>query len=288
MAVGLGAMFGVSLPINFNSPYKSTGVIDFWQRWHMTLTRYLTLLLYNPISLWVTRRRMAKGLAANRKAVERPGGFIALIAFPTFVTIFLAGVWHGAGIQFMVFGLLHAIYLIVNHAWRIFGPRSKLGVFGRIWAVTLTYLAVLLAQVFFRAASVADAVGLLAGAFGLRGIELPLPVRESSLVQFGRFTGLLLHSQLIQVGSLELYDTVTKPLLYSAPLIAGLMLIAWFTPNTYQLLGRWNPSLQKVAPLRWNFLLWQPRLAWSVGVGAMLFVVLTRLDHPGRFLYFQF
>jgi alginate O-acetyltransferase complex protein AlgI len=295
MAVGLGAMFGVSLPINFNSPYKSSGVIDFWQRWHMTLTRYLTLLLYNPISLWITRRRMARGLLANRRAAETPSGFVEMIAFPTFVTIFLAGIWHGAGLQFIVFGVLHAIYLTINHAWRIFGPRptrdARLSIsrtLNHVWAVTLTYLAVLLAQVFFRSDSVADAMRLLGGAFGLRGMELPLPVRASSLVKFGSLSDWLLGHHLIAIGSIELYDTVTKPLLYNIPIIAGLMLLAWGTPNTYQILGSCNPSLQKVAPLHWRLLLWQPNRAWSLCMGVMLFFVLTRLGHPGRFLYFQF
>jgi alginate O-acetyltransferase complex protein AlgI len=295
MAVGLGAMFGVSLPINFNSPYKSTGVIDFWQRWHMTLTRYLTLLLYNPVSLWVTRRRMAKGLSTNRRAAEKLDGFLEMIALPTFVTIFLAGVWHGAGLQFIVFGVLHAIYLIINHAWRIFGPRidrnakpSLSKAFDHVWAVTLTYLSVLLAQIFFRADSIRDALKLLTGAFGLRGVELPLPVRESSLVEFGTMSSFLLHHGLIEIGSIDLYDNVTKPLLYNVPVIVGLMLLAWGTPNTYQILGSWNPSLQKVSPMRWRFLKWQPNQAWSLCMGLMLFFVLTRLGHPGRFLYFQF
>jgi D-alanyl-lipoteichoic acid acyltransferase DltB (MBOAT superfamily) len=295
MAVGLGAMFGVSLPINFNSPYKSAGVIDFWQRWHMTLTRYLTLLLYNPISLWITRRRMAKGLAANRRAAETPRGFLELIAFPTFVTILLAGIWHGAGLQFVVFGLLHCLYLTVNHAWRIFGPRASRDTrrflyraFNQVWAVALTYLSVLLAQVFFRADSIRDALRMLGGAFGLHGWELPLPVRESSLVKFGPISDFLLQHRLIEVGSIELYNSVTKPLLYNIPVIIGLALLVWGTPNTYQILGTWNPSLQKVPPMRWRFMDWQPNLAWSLSVGVMLFFVLTRLDHPGRFLYFQF
>ena len=297
MAVGLGAMFGVSLPINFNSPYKSAGVIDFWQRWHMTLTRYLTLLLYNPVSLWITRRRMAQGLPANRRAAEKLDGFVQMIAFPTFVTIFLAGVWHGAGVQFIVFGVLHAIYLTINHAWRIFRPlkawskstvSSARKAVNYACAVAITYLAVLLAQVFFRADSVGDAWRLLVGAFGGRGWELPLPVRESSLVRFGAFTDTLVHTGLIRIGSIELYEAVTKPLLYNVPLIAGLMVIAWSMPNTYQILGSWNPSLQKVTPLRWHMLNWRPNLAWSACVGVMLFFVLTRLDHPGRFLYFQF
>ena len=58
MAIGLAYMFGIRFPINFDSPYKSRSIIDFWQRWHITLTRYLTLLLYNPLALHINRRRM--------------------------------------------------------------------------------------------------------------------------------------------------------------------------------------------------------------------------------------
>ena len=295
MAVGLGAMFGVSLPINFNSPYKSKGVIDFWQRWHMTLTRYLTLLLYNPISLWVTRRRMARGLKATRQAAETPAGFAEMIVFPTFVTIFLAGVWHGAGFVFIIFGVLHAIYLSVNHAWRIFARRPSkapqpavITVLNRIWPVMVTYLCVLVAQVFFRADSTSDALRLLGGAIGLNGWEFPLPVRGGSFVKFGPLADALVHGGLIQSGSIELYDQLTKPLLYNVPVIAGLMLLAWATPNTYQILGTWNPSLQKVTPMRWRLLQWQPNRFWAVIVGVLLFAAMTQLDRPGRFLYFQF
>jgi D-alanyl-lipoteichoic acid acyltransferase DltB (MBOAT superfamily) len=295
MAIGLGAMFGVRLPLNFNSPYKSRSVIDFWQRWHMTLTRYLTLLIYNPISLRMTRGRMLRGLPANRRAAESFGGFVELIAFPTFVTILLAGVWHGAGMQFVIFGLLHSLYLIVNHAWRIFGPRSVdasgrslVSGLDRVWRVVLTYACVLLAQVFFRADSVRDAMGLLGGAFGHNGVELPLVVRGGRMVELGSLGRFFFNLGLIAPGEGALYDATTKPLMVNSLLIVALGAIAFGTPNVYQILGEWSPALQKVPAARWRAILWQPNLAWSVGCGVMLFYAMTKLDHPGRFLYFQF
>ncbi len=103
MAIGLAAMFGVQFPLNFNSPYKATSIIDFWQRWHMTLTRYLRLLLFNPMAMWCSRRGY--------------GGFWLLI--PLVITMAIAGVWHGAGWTFLVWGLVQAGLLIVNHAWRL-------------------------------------------------------------------------------------------------------------------------------------------------------------------------
>jgi alginate O-acetyltransferase complex protein AlgI len=103
MAIGLAAMVGVKFPLNFNSPYKATNIIDFWQRWHMTLTRYLRLLLFNPLAMAFARRGY--------------GGFWLLI--PLVVTMAIAGAWHGAGWAFLVWGLVQAGLLIINHVWRL-------------------------------------------------------------------------------------------------------------------------------------------------------------------------
>ena len=100
MAIGLARMFGISFPANFNSPYKATSIIDFWQRWHMTLTRYLNLYLYNPIALSISRRRMAVGKPVSKQATKTMAGFASMVAFPTLVTMTLAGIWHGAGLSF--------------------------------------------------------------------------------------------------------------------------------------------------------------------------------------------
>ena len=172
MAIGLAWMFNLKFPTNFNSPYKARSVIDYWQRWHMSLTRYLNTYLYNPIALAVLRRRVAHGKKIDRAAQARPGGFAAMIALPLFATMTLAGIWHGAGFQFLVFGLLHALYLSVNHAWRIHRPKAKLP---PVAAIALTYLSVMAGAVFFRAASVGNALDLLGGMIGLHGFDAHLP-----------------------------------------------------------------------------------------------------------------
>ena len=71
MALGLARFFGISLPANFDSPLKARSIIDFWLRWHMTLTRFLTAYLYNPLVLWLTRRRMARKSIARRAPTQR-------------------------------------------------------------------------------------------------------------------------------------------------------------------------------------------------------------------------
>ena len=86
----------------------------------MTLTRYLTAYLYYPVAMAVSKWRTERNLPVGTQGVATPGGFAGSIILPTVYTMGLAGIWHGAGFQFLVFGLLHAMYLSVNHAWRIF------------------------------------------------------------------------------------------------------------------------------------------------------------------------
>src|SRR5947209_4958277 len=98
MAIGLARLFNIRFPLNFNSPYKATGIIDYWQRFHMTLTRYLTLYLFNPIALRITRQRAAKGMDVTRGASATVRGFLSLVLLPTMITMTLAGIWHGSGL----------------------------------------------------------------------------------------------------------------------------------------------------------------------------------------------
>jgi len=264
MAVGLGIMFAIKLPLNFNSPYRSMSIIDFWQRWHMTLTRYLTLLVYNPLAIWVTRRRQQAGLTMNRQAIVAPWGFASMIMFPTFVTTLLAGIWHGAGLQFIVYGALHGVYLSVNHAWRIFfkpfvAPASLRAnaLYSIVWRVLLTYSAVLVAEIVFRASSVADAAMLIRGMLGFH-------------------------------GGWEADDAVTSPLVFHSILVLLLGAVAFGCPNVYQLLGDWSPALTRVKPTRWQSVVWQPTWVYAAGVGALLAVTSLLFQRTAQFLYFQF
>lgn len=137
MAIGLSRLFGVRLPLNFNSPYKAENIIDFWRRWHMTLSRFLRDYLYIP-------------LGGNRN-----GSFARFRNL--FITMLLGGLWHGAGWTFVIWGGLHGIYLGINHGWHFL--QEKLGLSAsqslrsKIVARSITFLAVLVAWVFFRAPS---------------------------------------------------------------------------------------------------------------------------------------
>ncbi len=288
MAIGLARMFNLRFPLNFNSPYKAASVIDYWQRWHMTLTRFLMTYLYNPIALGIARRRLARGLGMGRAAHATPRGFAMLVVLPIGVTMTAAGIWHGAGAQFLVFGLLHAAYLTVNHAWRIFGPRrghgAATGPAGHVGSVLLTYLCVLVGAVFFRAASVPGALDMLAGMAGLHGVGPGLPLPEQLMAHLGRPGAVLLGRGLIEVARWQ--DTLRA--LVAIGGMVGLYLIVWLLPNTQQVFVDAGPALDAVeqGPIAW--LRWRATLPWAVAFGCASVVGLLAVGGTGEFLYFQF
>lgn len=303
MAVGLAKMFGVRFPLNFNSPFKAASIIDFWQRWHMTLTRYLTAYLYYPLAMRINRSRALRGLPIGRLAQHSASGFASTVAVPTFYTMALAGIWHGAGLQYFIYGLLHAAYLTVNHAWRawsgmraqkatggtgtarikpaVAAPRDALNVdvtrspwlaaLRHAASVLLTFVAALVAFVFFRAHGVSDAVALLQGMAGMRGIEsLDWPA-------WG----------VINMDALSWLRLVAGRSTLALQIVA-LLAIVWCMPNSHQLMGRFSPALERSAERAGAVLAWRPSLGWSVAMVAVLLFGLAQLHGEVRFLYFQF
>ncbi|HAC64209.1 MAG TPA: membrane-bound O-acyltransferase family protein [Cyanothece sp. UBA12306] len=162
MAIGLGLMFNISLPINFNSPYKSVSIIDFWRRWHITLSNFLRDYLYIPLG------------GSRRGEIRR---YINL-----FLTMLLGGLWHGAGWTFVIWGGLHGLYLSINHGWR------KLNItLPKFLGWLITFLAVIAGWVLFRAKTWHDGLDLIKTMLGINGIVIPSAPggKLSALTQFG-------------------------------------------------------------------------------------------------------
>ncbi|MDB2532195.1 MBOAT family protein [Alphaproteobacteria bacterium] len=152
MAIGIACLFGVRLPQNFNSPYKATSIIEFWRRWHMTLSRFLRDYLYFL-------------LGGNRKGNYRR--YTNLM-----ITMLLGGLWHGAGWGFVLWGALHGIFLSINHIWRkLFGSKSE-NLYSFIWATSsrfLTLICIVFTWVLFRTESVSLTLEVYGGMFGING-----------------------------------------------------------------------------------------------------------------------
>lgn len=291
MAIGIGMMFGIRLPRNFDSPYKARNIIDYWSRWHMTLTRFLTAYIFNPISMALTRARLKAGKPVLRRGKTTPGAFLILLAFPVTTTMFLAGMWHGAGWQFIIFGLLHGFYLVLNHTWRTLKAHRKWPVDSARWlpraiAIVTTFICTTVALVFFRSDGVHAALTLLGGMAGLHGFMLPF--------DYSRMPGVWQVAQLLHLPfgpvSLPLGEAVGIPLL---------MVMVWALPNSQQWLRMFETSLgpqahgaafERPGILMRTVLLWRPTMAFGVMVGFIgFFAVMRALSAaPSEFLYFKF
>lgn len=164
MAIGLAMMFGIRLPQNFNSPYRARSIIEFWRRWHITLTTFLRDYLFIPLAVGGKRRSKAHSY------------------FILFLTMVVGGVWHGAGWTFFIWGCLHGTLLAINHVWRslvLRMPMAKTWSGQQYLGWALTFFAVTVSMVPFRAADLGATGLLLESMAGLHGVQLPQQVISS-------------------------------------------------------------------------------------------------------------
>jgi D-alanyl-lipoteichoic acid acyltransferase DltB (MBOAT superfamily) len=262
MAIGLSRLFGVRLPLNFNSPYKAENIIDFWRRWHMTLSRFLRDYLYIPLGgnrngSWARYRNL-------------------------FVTMLLGGLWHGAGWTFVIWGGLHGFYLILNHGWHYVKEKLRLekldSFFGKMIGRGLTFVVVVVAWVFFRAPDLVTALDVLEGMTGLKGIALPSWARDQLawLLQTGwtvKFDGI----PYIDFGSL------------GVPVLGLAFGIVWCAPNTQEIMAKAQPCLEEVVVNRSLLRIeWRTSRYWLVSISVGFLLCVVSMNKVSEFLYFQF
>ena len=291
MALGLARFFGIRLPQNFNSPLQASSIIDFWLRWHMTLTRFLTAYIYNPLLLALTRRRLARGRPGFGGGNATFGAFMELLAFPLLLTMLVSGIWHGAGYLFILWGLLHGVYLTINHGWRLVGPKlwsdkASYARFMKPAGIFLTFVAVAVSMVLFRSPTVGAAGDLLKGMIGENGIALPQTFYE----HLGPLGGVLRRLHVAPVAP-EVWSG--RDFLLLMTWVAGPMFIALLCPNTLQILAAYEPALgvkrrTDGVGIIARAIEWSPSLAWTVGMSVIAAIVVSSLEHQSEFLYWQF
>lgn len=143
MGMAVASLFGIELPLNFDSPYKAENINDFWKRWHITLTKFFTKYLYIP-------------LGGNRRGTVRT--YINLL-----LIFLISGLWHGAGITFIIWGLMHGVLYVIHRIYSKKFPSKSQGKIKKGIRVLLTFSYVNAAWVFFRAPSVKEALGVFDG-----------------------------------------------------------------------------------------------------------------------------
>ena len=228
MAIGLALIFGITLPYNFNSPYKAASIIDFWRRWHMTLSRFLKEYIYIP-------------LGGNRK-----GYFRRLIN--VIITMFLGGLWHGAGWTYILWGLMHGFYLVINHSWRSLVPAIPYpwGILSSFLGQAITFIAIVFAWVVFRSENLLTASNII--------------------------------THMVSINS----GLFTQPIQNAPSLLVGLLLV-WLAPNSNEIFSKKRAS--RSLQTRYQ---WLPNLSSAVVFSLLGFTAILYLARAQEFLYFQF
>ena len=218
MALGLGLMLNIALPLNFDVPYRSFSIVEFWRRWHISLSAFLRDYLYIP-------------LGGNRNGEGRR--YVNL-----FLTMLIGGLWHGAGWTFVVWGALHGAYLVINQLWRRLEIKTEPAI-----AWCCTFASVMVAWVFFRAKTLSDATSILSAMFTLKQISAPYNLK---------FALILAGPLHIPIRANETYLIGGNT---SVLCIVGLFASIWVIPSAKTLMVRFRPTLQYAAATIFLFVL---------------------------------
>src|SRR5262245_16971386 len=252
MAVGLGMMFGFLLPNNFLVPYSATSMIEFWKRWHITMTRFFMMYVNTP--LWLRLRRRLRNSKSHQLHPKPAVEFGVTVALPVLITFFLAGLWHGAGWTFICFGLVNGAGLVINQAWNAAGLPSLPKVLG--WALTM--LVTVVGLVYFRSQDLSQAHYILHQMF-LAPDALSIPTWASSLLPLN-----------LPVRTYSFLGAM-RSAIYCFYWIALLGILAVLLPPLAAEPKALNPSLRK-----------------AFAMSSMMWLIAGLIGEPRTFLYFAF
>jgi len=262
MAIGLGLMFGILLPQNFNSPYQSTSIVDFWRRWHMTLSAFLRDYLY-----------IAMG--GNRHGGARR--YLNLI-----LTMLIGGLWHGANWTFVVWGGIHGACLAINHAWSRVSARLPSAftppqAVSRAWGWAATMFVVCMAWVMFRSETVDSALSVYRALFAIDGLSLP---RSASGVLGDAASGGFLRFDGLSPSRLFLDPPGTLALI-----VALIAAVVWL-PNASGALARSESNAEGATQL--CVVPWVSTTSGAIATAVIFAIGFFSLGRVQAFLYFQF
>jgi alginate O-acetyltransferase complex protein AlgI len=263
MAIGVARMLGIVLPLNFFSPLRSTSISDLWRRWHMTLSRFVRVYVYQPLSIPLTRFAAEHGYG-------KWSTITIAVFLPAFLSMLIIGAWHGPNWTFILFGAMQGAYIVTNELYNALTRkkrRKKSDSRGAIFCYSLiTFLAFALSDVPFRSETIADAFRIFGGMVGLHG----LGITQNWPAFFApNGNGMLI------------------------PMVILGLLIVYLMPNTEQIMDKVHPALEwekwrVVDPGRLSFnLSFSPSgIAFASLVLFLGFAFISR--GSAKFIYFKF
>jgi alginate O-acetyltransferase complex protein AlgI len=249
MAIGLGMIFGIKLPLNFDSPFKATTISDFWRRWHMTMTRFFTSYVYSGLAMNGMRR-------SAHLQLGKVGRFLLVAAIPSIVTFMVAGVWHGSGWTYVCYGIIHGVAIAIYLGWREFSPVRL--PYAAAWGLTMATVASGL--VMFRAPDTATAFAMLSSMWGFGSAAAGA---EAIIVNSGNALSLI-----VLLGAVTQLLPNTQQVLHHE----------WPTVDV-------KPE---TTALDAGLLAWRPAFGSALATAAMFTIALTCIGAGSNFLYYKF
>jgi D-alanyl-lipoteichoic acid acyltransferase DltB (MBOAT superfamily) len=250
-------MFGLVLPLNFNSPLRAAGIMDFYRRWHITLTRVIAKLLFTPLAVVGARFVMKQGITGGRSKVFTNW-------LPFLVNFEIIGLWHGARWTYVAFGFFHGLWFILEtevrstKRWKQFVKRTSARLRLRT-GQAITFLPLAISFALFRCGSLRDFGHLMASFY------------NNWLTVLSDSSGRVLNTR--------------EPVVYLGMSFA----IIWLLPNAYEFMRNYRPGIITFAvpstTPRWAACCWRPTLVWAVMVSLLALVVIRSLNAPSPFVY---
>ena len=264
MALGIALLFGITLPINFASPFKSKNISEFWKYWHITLTRLIRNYIYLPVSLNLSRYSL--NFSSNTTVT-----FIFSLVIPTMFAFFCVGLWHGAGWNYILFGLLNGFYIVIFNIWQNFSKnylrfKLKNNFFLDLFKKLLVFALVTFSFVLFRASDMGSATEILRAMLGFNGIQF------FDIFRIGEF-------------AVNTYQGIFS--------IIILLAIIFYFPNTQDFIFNENRSTFNAENkmLRKNkniFVKWKPQKIWGLIFALAFIFSIMFVSNTNEFLYFEF
>lgn len=264
MAIGLGRCFGLKLPTNFRSPYRSANIVDFWRRWNITLSDFLRDYVYRPLGSGSHTLRAALSLVA---------------------AMVLAGLWYGASPMLIAWALLHAGLVLSHRIWRAVNKRSdelSLSVasrFVRLLSIALTFMIVTLSWVLFRSNDAATAITMFTALSGQNGTFLPS--------DYATFLGTL--AEILRAVGIGFAPVDGWLLLQGWASILLCLVVIFAFPNTETFLSAYRATLidKKLVTRRIFALRWSHSTLWPVAIGVLAFACLVCLNSVNPLLHWR-
>lgn len=253
MAIGISKLFNFNLPFNFNSPYKATSIIDFWKRWHISLSNFLRDYLYVP-------------LGGNRKGSTRR--YVNI-----FITMVLGGVWHGANLTFLFWGVYHGVLICLNHLWRSFSERKSQLFVGRFLKTISTFLFVVVGWVIFRSKDIQTSLYFLKRMFYFPDY-INVPAGWSGALYRLNINPLDYGLQFAEMPYFSGKNHII--------ILCVVGFLCFFLKNTQELL---IPQMDTKVKM---FYKWQPNTRWAIIIVLISSYSIFKIGSASEFLYFQF